>query len=863
MQKSFQKIAIISVILLILFPALFISASADTLACTIDSVKIDSELEYITVSASLDKEFVQENKDSAIFVFELLPSDNIGNLNSLVPIMQTYASESLSKEIDFNKRMIYSSFVLATKNEDGTYTPISNRKYVENPGILSSNDMPYPERATKKGLCAQITSDAQYLGSAHTIISIEIDEYMAPNQSDDAIAYTCLGQTFYFYKDRLSALDHRVKSLTEAGMNVYFNIVMGKSESGDLDFLYLGNDQSSASLFAINTTTVPSSRYFIAFSEFMTERYSSENAENGFVPGYILGYEVNTTGMWNHAGDIGFEDYVRYYENAYRILHSALKSKFANGRVFISVSNLFSADEATSDFGAKSFLDTFAQNIKAGGDIDWALAINPYASDPANTEFWLDENATHTPDTPYLTMKNLDVLSEFMKNEPLLYNGDVRNIIISEFGINGNYDDARNNDCQAGAYALAYAIADQNKDIDAFIYYRHVDYPAEPVHLGLWTSNAVTPLSPENKKSIYEIFRNADTAKFSVGLDMARAFCGDELFEKYAGDYEPVAKKSITEAVPVLKSDIRPIFKERTLFDLTGGELLNFYPSDSSSYVELRPVSENEYTSQLYSSQKLSSTKTYSGISRDLSDIDLERAEYITVSFKPVTPTAQTVTVMLRLDNNSGRLSHSFEGIVQITSNEKSELTFKISDYVKATDGKLGLLKLLYKPSSESVEAGEYGLWLENITVHEKTGITTFITVIVTIFTVLIILLLVAALLFVNFNKNAKNRIKGIVGKTKSRIIGFLKDKKIISRRHKKKKGARLTPPKEREGEKISASKPNTASESRNVQAGGVRIVNGRVIPGPRNKAPTVSSSRQNKAHADNSFEKEREKQQN
>ncbi|MBQ7821780.1 MAG: hypothetical protein IJ391_05810 [Clostridia bacterium] len=815
---------------LFIFALLPLSADGDNKSI-IKSVEISGERDRITVSASIDKSLVEANKDKQVYLFELLPSNDIDDINTLTPSAQKEISESVSISIDFKKRAVYSSFVLAVQNEDSTYFAVTERHYVDNPELLASNSEEYPYRPTKKGLNAQITSDAQHLGVAHTIISIEIDEYIAPFRTSSTVPFTRYGQTFYFYEDKLAALDHKVKVYTEAGINVYFNIVLGKSDMSELNFLYLNSNSSTASLFAINTSTIPSSRYFSVFCEFMAERYSNSEHTNGFVPAYILGYEVNSTGMWNYAGEIAFDNYVRCYENAYRILYSAVKSTYENAKVFVSVSNLFTADEGVSDFGAKDFLTTFAENMKVHGDTEWALAINPYASDTSVTEFWNDEKATDSLDTQYITMKNLDVLSEFMRLENMTSDNGVRDIIISEFGIHGSFEEARNNDCQAAAYALAYAIADQNDDIDAFLYYRHVDHPAEPVHFGLWTSNAISPLTPENKKAIYTIFENVDTKDYSGGLEMAHAFIGEELYNKYLANYEPTPKRIVTDAVPVLKTDIRASLRESVLFDLTIGDFCGFYPSDNSSYVELRPVNEDDYTTALYSHLNPESAQTYSGISCSLKDIDLSRTEYITLSFKPVTPGTETLTVMLMLDSDKDGKDLVYEGIVQLPSNNDSELTFKLSDYIKATDGSIETLKLWYKPSSGTLSDGEYGLWLKSVTIHERTGFSSFISVFSTALKIALILAAAALIIFAYAYKPVRNRIKGIIGKTRSKLIGFLKDKKIISRRHKKKKGAKITPPKNAEQTARPAQSIQSGTRPVQGQTSGVRIVNGRVLP--------------------------------
>jgi len=98
-----------------------------------------------------------------------------------------------------------------------------------------------------------------------------------------------------------------------------------------------------------------------------------------------------------------------------------------------------------------------------------------------------------------------------------------------------------------------------------------------------------------------------------------------------------------------------------------------------------------------------------------------------------------------------------------------------------------------------------------------------------------------------------QNRLKAIIGKTKSKIIGFLKDKKIISRRRKKKKGARITPP-----SKVPANqvKHNNLGRVYN-QPERPHIVNGRVIPGARNQVPNINSSLNKRAYNSNQVKKE------
>ncbi len=796
MKKTAIKRAIIILLSLITVAVLLSTfVSADDSGITFNKVEISREKDTLKLDVSVDSELVEKHKGKDLYLFELRPENTSEDLTSITPMLIGQINKKVVENLEFTKAKLYSSYVVAVKADDGSFIPLSERAYITNPEVLAENTSPFPEKSTKKGLVTQIGSDAQYLGAAHTTISIDLNEYMAASYRENSIAYINGGQTFYFPLDKINALDHKIKVLTESGINVYLNIVLGKDNGSGLSSVFPLCAGSEASYYAINTDTVSSVKYYTAFCEFITSRYSKDSSR-GFVPGYILGYEVDSVN-WNYAGDIPFDKYVQSFENAYRILYSAARSTHSDSRVFVSVSNIFNtSDDTPNSYGYKVFLDSFAKSVRTGGDIEWSLAVNPYPSDFSNTEFWADERATDSPDTEFLTVKNLNVLSDYMNTSPLLYGGHTRNIIIAEFGLNGNFDDAKNNDCQAAAYALAYAIVDKNPDIDAFIYYRQIDYPAETAKFGLWTSIASGTLSPVNRKSIYNIFKYADTDDYSEGLNMAKAFCPAELYDEYVKDYSPTSRRITYESIPIVKSDIRPTFKETTLFDLSLGSADRFYPANSCSYVELRQVSADSAETRLFARMNPVSGNTYMGISRMLDENKRIDGSFLCLRFRAVTPQTETVNVMLRLDGFENGIPAVYEGVVQTNSNEECELSFKIADFVKKTDGDIRSIKLWFKPSSGALTDGEYGLWLESISLHKKTGLDLFVTVFVSFIIIAVVAAIIILVVLVSKNREINSKIKGFFGKKRFQLIGFLKNKKIISRRHTRRKGARQTPPK-------------------------------------------------------------------
>lgn len=830
-----------TILLLISATVFSLETFADAQNCRIDSIMIGKERSELKISAVLSKELVASHKHEKLYLFELRPSDSIDALSASSPIAEFDAETNLSLNLETFRQGIYNSYVIAERSESGEYIALTGRRYIDNPQIYAENSSDFPDPLTKKGLIVQSTTDAEYLGVGHTVITVDINDYLSSSKQENTIAYTKFGQTFYFYENSLALLDHKVKVLTEEGVNVYFNIVLGKGTDRGLDPLYINRDSESAIQFAINTDTIHAERLLEVFCEYFAERYSSDAAENGFVPAYILGYEVNS-GRWNYAGQMSLEEYTERYASAFRILYTAVKSHCANAKIFTSVSNVFNnpdfSDEASEGSrGAKAFLDLFALKITAGGELPWALAINPYPSDPSDGRFWNDPLAVDSPDTEYLTMKNLNVLSDYMRTENLNFEGRVRDIIISEFGIGGNGDDAQSSDLQAGAYAFAYAIADTNEDIDAFIYYRHMDFSPENFKFGLWSTDPSTGL-PLGKKAIYGVFRNIDTEKCGEGLQIAKAFTGNEIYDKYLSGYTPKLGHIIMETTPTQSDGVRPGLKEKTVYDLTLGSTYGFYPSNNAEYIELRPTDESYTETALYAKLSPRSVFGYCGISNNGDSLTDGRVEYLTVNFTPITPGLQTVTVMLRLDGSANGVRYSFEGVVQQLSNSNTTLTFRVADFMEAVEGNVSSVKLLYKPSDIS-ESGEYGLWLKKVSVLYPTGLSTALTVILYVLASLLIIAAVGALLLVRFSKPVQNSLKGFFGKRRSKLLNFLRNKKIISPKRKKKKGARATP------KAGTTARPEQDPAHRLPhKAGGPKIVNGRVVtPRPdANGAKNASS---------------------
>ncbi len=776
-----NKRAFMLTVMLMLLTVLLSAAvsGADASKNEITSVTLAKNKADIVLEIALQKEYVKEHKSEELYVFEFLPYQSTSELNTLTPIADFKCAEKAKVTVDFisgNSNRLYSKFLVAEKAEDGTYSILTAAKYIENLESLATNTEAFPVPASKKGLQVQLFTDAQLLGVQHTTINVELNEYILGENSDKAQSFVYNGQTFYLNKDKLALLDHRVKTYSEAGINVYLNILLTKpaeDANAVIRSFYYDNASPDAIYYALNTRSATAMQNFLAFMDYILERYTRPDHEYGFVPGIILGFEVNASRAWNNAGPMEMQNYIYSYCTAFRISYMAMRSHYSEGRVYLSVGNNFTsaAPDAASqgsedvlfDYPAKGFIEVFAGAIANSGDIEWGLSINPYPSDEGMTDYWNDTLAKDDEDTPFITMKNIDILCRFLRREEFLYDGQTRSILVGEFGLNGDPREESSMTMQAAAYALAYYTAAQNEDIDAFIYHRQVDYAGEGYYYGLWSSVEDSPLTPSAKKSIYNVFSLIDTDQSAEATAFVKATVGNGAFSRFMGDkvkYSEFETRRVMESGKVDASETSKGYKTRTLFNLKGGSLCGFYPSDGAGYVELKTL-DNAEESILYA--RITDAPTdYRGISNaSLEPEAFENAHYVTLKLMTVAPAeVPSVDVMIRLqsEGNADREEWVYEGEVSLRTNEWHEVTFKVKDFIAETDGNVDLLKLWIKADDGARVDGEYGIWLESVVLHTKGG-TSFLAVILWALLILVLLAVIGyAALYIRAQMIRKKR---------------------------------------------------------------------------------------------------------
>lgn len=403
----------------------------------------------------------------------------------------------------------------------------------------SINNETYPVASSKKGLQVEQVDDALALGIKHAALNLNLARMIDPQSTGENLrqpSWESGGRTFWFCADYVESLDRQIKPLSDAGVivNLILLVYESKDETVNRIMLHPNYDRNAPNkLSAFNSQTEEGKQWLAATIEFLANRWSRDDQKFGRVWGYIVGNEVNSHWWWSNLGRASMQEFTDQYLIVLRTVHQSVRRHSASARVYVSLEHHWSmrypAGDEQQAFPAKAFLDYLTQQSRdsVAGDFDWQVAFHPYPENLMQPEFWHDQTAVDQPDSPRVTFKNLSVLTDYLQTEPLLYQGLVRRVILSEQGFH-TPDGPDGETIQAAAFCYAYKIVESNPEVDAFILHRHIDHPREGgLRLGLRV-NQPGALVPNRAKKIYDCFRDADTADWESAFAFALPIIGLE-----------------------------------------------------------------------------------------------------------------------------------------------------------------------------------------------------------------------------------------------------------------------------------------------------------------------------------------------
>ncbi len=329
------------------------------------------------------------------------------------------------------------------------------------------------------------------------------------------VPYQYNGKTYYF--DSMDYYKQIVQECNRKKVVVTMQVMLDWNE-GNTDLINMQARKPGALYYSWNIYSNASREKMEAMFCYLGMIFGQKNC---YVSNWVLGNEVNHPDGWNYAGSMSDNAYFQTYAYTFRALYYAVKSQQANARIFICTDAYWSPSKGRR-YGAKQVIDNFAVHLnKIQKGLDWNLAYHAYSFPLTYTRVWEGYGITNTLNTPAVTMKNLHVLTDYIKNT---YGPSVR-IILSEQG----YSSVQGQNLQAAALAYSYYIAACNPMIDAFIIRSYKDDPVEAAQgylFGIY------------KKEVFDVFKYMDTSRSSQYTDRYLGVIGANSWSQIVPGYK-------------------------------------------------------------------------------------------------------------------------------------------------------------------------------------------------------------------------------------------------------------------------------------------------------------------------------------
>ena len=360
--------------------------------------------------------------------------------------------------------------------------------------------------------CVVDMEDAADLGVKYIHTYLSINQMWTTNPQN-AIMHNFDGKTYMLNRENIENFDRQLQEFYRRGISVFVVFINTYSENPIIRHPST-KKVAYMSLAGFNTATPEGIDYYAAVCDFLAQRYTRDDAKYGQMSALIIGNEVQMHGVWYNIGEMPVDQFAIEYAKAVRVAQLAAWNYNPDLRIYVSMEHHWTLGDPKSGrmVPGRLFLEHFNHVVKEGGDIPWNMAHHPYPENLFNPRFWNDRTAKPNFDTPRITFRNIDQLVKFFKQDEWRYHGKMRDIALTEQGVNyeDNIPDAEL--VQAAAYAYAYKKIKALPEISAFILHRHVDHAKEGgLHFGLRFNKEGTIASAGKKRLVWDVFKAAGT----------------------------------------------------------------------------------------------------------------------------------------------------------------------------------------------------------------------------------------------------------------------------------------------------------------------------------------------------------------
>ena len=472
-------------------------------------VSLIYDAEQRKLRCSLEMPLIPGSDDAYLYLFQAESWQEDGDVLAGEPVTRGRKAREWETAFPYRDSYLFKRFIPALRI-DGNYVQVGKSVYLLNPEALAENQDPYPELGSKKGILLDPTMvgtpELTDLNVKHAIYNIPLSHIMGETADPTfpTITYTYRGRNYAFNGAAVNGYDGLFKYLSDQGMTATAVVLNDWNDAfAELIHPEARNQESGAYYYMFNASEAEGARTLEAVASFLAQRYS--DGEHGMVHSWVIANEINQNRVWNYMNTKDVYHYAAEFEKSFRIFYQAVKSRYANARVYFSIDHAWNSNEGdnSSFFNGRDVLEAFNEAALQHGNYDWGIAIHPYPESLTRVNYWSQEY-DKSRDASHLSIMNLNVLTDMLSEETYLdRSGDIRSVTITELGFSSGSGER----LQAAAFAYCYYIVEDNPHVDAFLMNRQTDAPEEVLAgmaFGVYEYD-------HTGKYIKDIFRDIDT----------------------------------------------------------------------------------------------------------------------------------------------------------------------------------------------------------------------------------------------------------------------------------------------------------------------------------------------------------------
>ena len=427
----------------------------------------------------------------------------------------------LDRYIDGRDRIAH-RFAIVHVDGAGNETRITPAVWPTNVARAAKREMPRLRPNNQIGLGgvtyrkAILEKDFADLGIQSSTVNIVLQRVLAKHPG--GIAYEHQGKTWHFNPAAVREYDRLIKKLTEMNVVVSAILLVAKVDSPLVHPEY----DPAGTYSMVNLTSREGADAYRAVVSFLAERYSRPDQQHGWISHWIVFNEVDYGWVWTNMGEQPMARYMDAYQKAMRLTWLEVRQFNPTGEVFISLTHNWDYTPRTANrsYPPRELMDRLGLYSQVTGEYHWGVAYHPYPQSLLRPRTWEDRKAFPSFNTPYITMKNIEVLVAYLEQPQFLYYSKPRTILLSEQGYHTpDYSEKSLRD-KAAAIAYTWKKMEPFKNIEAFHYHRWIDNPNEgSLRVGLRTLPTKEHPHGERKQPAFKLYGMLGTARGELAMD--------------------------------------------------------------------------------------------------------------------------------------------------------------------------------------------------------------------------------------------------------------------------------------------------------------------------------------------------------